>query len=1568
MKSIHDVLAELRDSAFDERHKGDLFEALTKKYLEIDPFYGTYFDKVWMYGEWAQEAGISKQDTGIDLVARIAETGEIAAVQCKFYAENARLDKPEIDSFLSASGREPFKESYIFSTTDNWTKHASDAIVGRYIPTYVVRVQDLDESGIDWSDFSLQDPTKLGLLKKKTPFPHQLEAIEAAKAHFQSHDRGKMIMACGTGKTYTSLQIVQDMTPKGGTVLFLVPSLALLSQTLKEWKREATTDFRAYAVCSDTKLSRQSSSEDTRVADLAYPSTTNVEKLAAHFNRGTESELTVIFSTYQSIDVVAQAQSKGLPEFDLIVCDEAHRTTGVTLVDEDESAFVRVHDNNFIKGSKRLYMTATPRIFAEASKAKAEEASAVIASMDDETKFGEEFHRLNFGNAVSRGLLSDYKVLVLTVSETQVSKSLQKILTDGDELKLQDAIKIVGCYNGLRKRGANEDDFLVDKTPMRTAVAFSRSIKDSKRIAELFSTVTTALNEEAKEKNALKAEADHVDGTFNVLARNEKLDWLKDKKTENTVRVLSNARCLSEGVDVPALDAVLFLNPRDSQVDVVQSVGRVMRKAEGKQYGYVILPIAVPAGKSAEEALADNKNYKVVWQVLQALRAHDERFDALVNKIDLTGDTGNVIEVIDASPGRGGDDWDGNSSPKEKPTDLVPLFDFDFADWKDAILAKIVQKVGQRTYWENWAKDVAEIAKNHISRISVLVEGADAVLAEEFQHFLKGLQDNLNPSVTQKDAIEMLAQHLITKPVFDALFEGYAFTDTNPVSISMNRMTEALSNAAINLEQENLEGFYESVRLRASGISDGAAKQKIVKELYEKFFRLAFSDTSDKLGIVYTPNEIVDFIIHSVNDVLRSEFGVGLGDRGIHVLDPFTGTGTFVVRLIQSGLITKEQLVHKFTSEIHANEIVLLAYYVAAINIEETFHSITAKYEQFNGIVLTDTFQMTEGKDELDSFGIFPDNNERVIKQNNLDIRVIIGNPPYAVGASSANDFGVQASYPDLEKRIKDTYVKKSKASLTTSLFDSYIKSFRWASDRIKDRGVIGFVTNGAWIDSNSADGFRASILDEFTSVYVFNLRGNQRTQGEASRREGGKVFGSGSRTPIAITLLVKNPDKSSGAEVFYHDIGDYLSREEKLTIIQDFKSISAVPFEQITPNASNDWINQRSAAFSGFVPLGDRENKGNSPKSIFLSYSQGVKSNRDAWVYNFSKKSLESNIRRLISYYNAQIGIGAEPGADPKQISWDGTLLADWKKGKVAKYEDGEIRESLYRPFVKSNLYYSRMLNNSIYQIPKLYPSGKPNLTIVVAAPSDSWAPGAVVTDVTPDLMRGGGVQCFPLKFYDEAASDELSLFDSGESSDSGISAFGRDTFSAKYGRVVSDYEIFSYVYFLLNHPDYQENFASDLKKGLPRVPLLERFDEICKLGDYLIGLHRDYENVEPYDLEIDTKLDEAALQDLKIEKMAFGSNRDQTTVRLAPNVVIRGIPTTAHDYKIWGRSPLEWLVDRYQVRVNPESGILNDPNQWGSERGDSDYLVKLVKRVVTVGVKTSQTYSNFGKLDLPK
>ena len=1005
--TIDSLLDELRDAAWDERDKGDRFERLIASYLRTDPLYVQKYDEVWRWSDWPERPGV---DTGIDLVARDRETGELCAIQCKFYDPDHTLQKADIDSFFTASGKEGFTSRLIVSTTDKWSKNAEDALEGQQVPVSRLRVQDLDESGIDWSQFSLATPERMELKTHKSLRPHQELALQKVVQGLAIGDRGKLIMACGTGKTFTSLRITENMVPRGGSVLFLVPSISLLSQALKEWAVDAVVPLRTYAVCSDVRVGKRTKSEDIGSYDLAFPATTNAAKLYEQMQATKDADaITIVFSTYQSIQAISDAQKLGVADFDLVICDEAHRTTGVTLADTDESYFVRVHDNEFLKAKKRLYMTATPRIYDDASKGVAQENDAVLCSMDDESVFGHELHRLGFGEAVGANLLTDYKVLVLAVDETYVSKVFQNQLADRNhELQLDDAAKIVGCWNGLSKRGMSQETFEFDTAPMRRAVAFARSIKDSERVTRMFNQIIDDYAAASGSDSLLQCEVEHVDGTFNALRRNEKLDWLKEPAGEDVCRILSNARCLSEGVDIPALDAVMFLNPRNSVVDVVQSVGRVMRRAPGKEYGYVILPIGVPSDRTPEEALKDNQKYKVVWQVLQALRAHDDRFNALVNKIDLNRGKDDQLQVI----GVPGFDPDARRRRNCHIKECSRSHSID--EWRDAIYAKIVQKVGDRRYWETWATDVAEIAERHTARIKALLDAGDPDLREVFAAFLDGLRRNLNDSITEDQAIEMLSQHSVTRPVFEALFEDYSFAAHNPVSIVMQEVLDVLDRANIQQESESLEPFYESVRRRAEGIDNAEGKQRIIVELYEKFFKLAFPRAAESLGIVYTPVEIVDFIIRSVESDSRNR---------VRRLDkrprsprarPVHGYWHLYRPSAPERAIRPEDMREKYLRELHANEIVLLAYYIAAINIEAAYHGIVGgEYEPFEGIVLTDTFQSSESR-RLDGRGYLPAEQRTSCPPEAVRHHGHHGNPPYSVGQGSENDDNKNLALPDL--------------------------------------------------------------------------------------------------------------------------------------------------------------------------------------------------------------------------------------------------------------------------------------------------------------------------------------------------------------------------------------------------------------------------------------------------------------------------------------------------------------------------------------------------------------------------
>ncbi len=1647
---LDSILAQFREDARNNRDLGDRFERLMQQFFRVDPLYAGLFSEIWMWNEWPLKGQVG--DVGIDLVAQHRATGEYFAIQCKFYLPEHILSKGDIDSFFTALGKPLFSKGIIVSTTDNWGKNALDAL-NQTKTVARLGIHDLEQSPIDWSKFDTKKPGQLKRTKKNDIRPHQKKAIDDVIAGLAEADRGKLIMACGTGKTFTALKIAEALAPKlagkgkPGHVLFLVPSLSLLSQTLREWTAQTALPLQSLAVCSDVSIGKRKvkdtdDSAEITIYDLPYPATTNDKQLVKQYNdltklaKTTDADpgLAVVFSTYQSLEAVSKAQKAGLPEFDLIICDEAHRTTGVTLAGEDESSFVKVHDAKFLKARKRLYMTATPRIYGDAAKTKAKEVTAELASMDDPALFGEELHRLGFGEAVSKSLLADYKVLVLAVDEKYVSETFQKQLADANnELNLDDAVKITGCWNGLAKQfeagTTTTTDLQGDVDPMRRAVAFSRSIKDSKAFVEKTRQIIAAYKETHPDAaGLLELETDHVDGTFDALRRGALLDWLKAPSPDRTCRILSNAKCLSEGVDVPALDSVLFLNPRNSVIDVVQSVGRVMRRAEGKRYGYIILPIGIPADVKPEDALKDNEKYKVVWQVLQALRAHDDRFNATINQIELNRNRPDNIQVIGVS-GRGGDDGsptDGKSPGDSKPTvrEIQGAFAFPQLDeWKDAIYAKMVKRVGTREYWETWAGDVAAIAERHISRIKALVDNPNAKHAQAFESFLSGLQTNLNPSVSRDDAIEMLAQHLITGPVFNALFGNYQFTKENPVSQAMQRMLELLDEQAIGKEAETLDKFYDAVRRKVEGVDNAEARQTVMKTLYDEFFRTAFPRMAERLGIVYTPVEVVDFIIHSVQDVLRDEFKSGLGEKDVHIIDPFTGTGTFLVRLLQSGLIPPDKLLYKYQHELHANEIVLLAYYIAAINIEETFHGIlseavasgqlsvsskgdsstdhrpltTDHYLPFDGIVLTDTFQLYESKQQAFE-GTFPENTARVKRQKASPIRVVIANPPYSAQQESENDGNRNLEYAQLDDRISSTYAKRSTATNVKNLYDSYIRAIRWASDRIEKRGVIGLVTNGSFIDGNNMDGLRGSLCEEFTSVYVFNLRGNARTQGEQRRMEAGNVFGAGTRTPVSITLLVKNPVNSGKCELRYHDIGDYLDRNEKLSIIRTFGSIvgieSAKKWLTVTPNAENDWVNQRDPAFERFPVLGNKQDE--SELRYFENYSQGIMTSRDAWVYNFSTTAVAKNMSATVSFYNEQVEAFADVTAgksskerlaaadefadsDPKKISWSSSLKADLARLNKAKFRNDSIEYGMYRPFSKHAFYYDNQFIHRVSQMRSILPTGKErNPIIMTSGTSASRDFSALIVDGAPNFHMHDTGQCFPLYLYElEEESGKLAL---GKNDGEIIDGYRRrdaitdailKTFREAYGPKVGKEDIFYYVYGVLHSPEYRTRFAADLKKMLPRIPLTkeaEDFKAFSDAGRKLAEWHLNYETVKPWPVEEHNARFEQAEPDphqyYRVQKMTFarptaeqkesGQKWDKTKIIYNADITITKIPLEAYEYVVNGKPAIEWIMERYQFTRDKDSGIVNDPNDWCKEHNQPRYIVDLIGRVVRVSMET--------------
>lgn len=1625
--TFKDILARFRNESVTEHDKGAKFEKLIKRWFLTEPKYANVLDKVWLWEEFPGKESMGGVDLGIDLVAKTDE-GKFWAIQCKCYQDDAVISKKMVDSFIANANRQfvddemhtnRFDKLFWVSTTSHWGKNAQESIKHQAIQFVPIYTNDLQYSSVNWTELVEGKQGKEALLAGKTMRPHQIDALTKAHEYFKNHDRGKMIMACGTGKTYTSLKIVENETKGKGLVLYMVPSIALLSQGLKSWTEDSQYKLKPVCICSDASASKYTDDDENNLLDMSFPASTNVDTIVKQLKfYQYKGDFIVVFSTYQSIDVVSKAQAKLLCEtdgkfgkFDYIVCDEAHRTTGAKSENKSESHFTKIHDNDFIQGAKRLYMTATPRYYKDSVKKDAKEKDFILWSMDDESIYGKEFYRIGFGKAVSLGLLTDYKVLVLTVSEDELSEELKAGIKKDTELNADDYTKLVGCVNGLSKRikGDNGATIQEDPSKMHRAVVFCSSINRGKRstggicsteFAEEFPKIAKLYKNDVQEEEkqqVVDVEVQHIDGTMNAQLRADKLEWLKEETgDDNKCRILSNVRCLSEGVDVPALDAVIFASARDSQVDVVQSVGRVMRSFQGKKFGYIIVPVVLPPGANPDDILGkESHRFNVVWDILNALRAHDDEFNATVNKINLNKNKPSKV-VIGTIPGHtfamrndggvSGHDADGeNVDTQLSQEDIAKQLEIKFGPLQDGIYAKLVEKVGDRLYWENWAKKVGDIAQKFIYRINELIKSGKA--AKEFDAFLKGLQQNINPSVDEEQAIEMIAQHMITRPVFDALFERYRFVENNAVSRSMQKMLDLLEKEELDRDTEALSNFYEDVRKNVSDIDNLEGKQSIIKTLYEKFFKGAFPKTVEKLGIVYTPVECVDFIIRSVNDILKSDFGCTLSDENVNILDPFVGTGTFITRLLQSGLIKSEDLERKYRQEIFCNEIVLLAYYIADVNIESVFHELMnrEKYLSYDGICLTDTFQISEHEEGKIDNSWFPENSANVDKLKKLPIQVIIGNPPYNAKQKNANDNSQSQKYEHLDARVAETYSIHTNSTNKNSVYDSCIKAFRWASDKIlsnNEGGVLAFITNGKWIDDTAREGFRKSIEKEFSKIYVLNLRGNQYTGGELSRREGGKIFGSGSRTPISITILVKKPNQAQDtkAAIYYHDIGDYLSREQKLALVRKFKSVDskALKWQLIHPNEKGDWLNQRDGSFDEFIGMTPERKFKTSSQSWFILNSRGNETGRDTWVYNYSQKALNNHINIIVNEYNKNVGCKSkdELNYDETKVSWTSSLISKVLKGQSI-HNENIFADAVYRPFCKMRTYRGEDLIHRYGQFREIFPTpDSKNVVICVSGIGGTKESSTFVTNHIPDLnILDAGTQCFPLYWYEKKESLQLSLFDEEPQAEyvrrDGISNWILNEVRSRLKIKSIDKEmIFYYIYGFLHSPEYRSTFEADLKKSLPRIPIIEdvdAFNDFYQAGKALAKLHLGYENVPAYEgLEIeDTYRGKDAYEHYAVSpKMKFPKKDLKDTIIYNDYIIIRHIPAEAYDYIVNGKSAIEWLMERYAITIDKKSGIKNNPNDWSREHDNPRYFFDLVCSIVNVSVKTMEIVGKLPKL----
>ncbi len=1203
-------------------------------------------------------------------------------------------------------------------------------------------------------------------------------------------------------------------------------------------------------------------------------------------------------------------------------------------------------------------------MYSESSKAKAKESDNVIYSMDDAEIFGEEIYTLNFSKAIALDLLTDYKVIILAVRKenlsgvtNSVNKKISQLKAEGTKLdkKLinnEFVCKIVGTHKGLAKQdlivldGENKEDHNLqnqyDTAPSQRAINFCKSINTSKNIKDSFETIMECYDEELKKKSFknLKISIDHVDGTMNCKDRLEKLENLNQFKP-NTCKVLSNARCLSEGVDVPALDSIVFFDGKSAMVDIIQAVGRVMRKAKRKKRGYIILPIALEESEiqNLDEAV-NNTNFKNIWKVIKALRSHDP---SLVDEATFK----EKIKIFGSDDGK-------------KQDDEKTLFDaILLQDLADAMYNVMPTKLGDRNYWENFTKKTGNIARTLNNRLKMIFDKNP----EFFHGFLDSLRENIHANIKEEEALDMITSHIITKPIFDALFGDNI---QNPIAKALDKMVLKLSTLGLEGETKDLKNLYESVKTEALHAKSQKSQQELIKNLYNTFFKEAFRKQSEKLGIVYTPIEVVDFILRATNGILKKHFNTDFNDKNITIFDPFTGTGSFIARLLskENALISDEALKEKFQKNLFAFDIVLLSYYIALINITQAAQNRDSSLKNFKNIALTDSLDYLEEKTNKGALPLYEDLKEnKDIKDTLADqnIRVIIGNPPYSAGAKSENDNNQNLSHPKLERLVYEKYGKNSTAKVGKATRDVLIQSIRMASDLLKDKGVLGFVVNGSFIDSKSADGFRKCVAKEFSHLYVLNLRGNQCTSGEVSKKEGGKIFDSGSRATIAIVFFVKDSSVSNNT-IHYYEVEDYLKREAKLNLLAGFENLDLVPFEKITPNNKGDWINQREDAFEKLIPL--KRDKTLQNDSIFDINSLGVVSGRDPWVYNFSPNALKQSVQKCIDTYNADLkrfnarfreafkqrtkGVKSgdlykhlndkEITTDKTKIAWTDGLKNHLIKNKNLQESNMEcIRLALYRPFNKQWLYWDKDWINRQGEFSKIFPDKSTQNVVINTGVGNGKDFSALVSDFISDYSLISPNQAYPLYYYDDLGNRY-----------NAISGYAINLFRRHYkDNAIVEEEIFYYIYAIFHHKGYLEKYKNSLAKEAPRIALSEDFKELSMLGKELAELHLNYESGEMHTSVKYTTLMNAEIEGYyDVEKMT----KKGDYIIYNKNIAITKIPQKAFNYVINGKSAIDWVIERYQKTTDKDSLIENNPNDYAGGK----YVFELLCRVIKLSEKS--------------
>ena len=977
----------------------------------------------------------------------------------------------------------------------------------------------------------------------------------------------------------------------------------------------------------------------------------------------------------------------------------------------------------------------------------------------------------------------------------------------------------------------------------------------------------------------------------------------------------------------------------------------------GKQLGWKLVPEWSPKNRRIriDGALLDD--YRLTHGFWEAKDSDDDLDREIQKKLDKGYPTDNTIFQ---EPNRavlmqdGGIVFDADLDDPQKLVDLLHLF-FDY----------------EKPAHEEWEHAVAEFK----DRVPELGRALREVIEDEFeendrfrdafQDFFALCQQAINPNLSREAVEEMLIQHLLTERLFRRVFKNPDFVRRNVIAREIETVIDALTSRSFSRQEflQRLDRFYKAIEEAADAATDFTEKQEFLNTVYEQFFQGFAVDVADTHGIVYTPQPIVDYMVESVSGLVKEHFGQSLADDNVQVLDPFVGTGNFIVRAMQE--ISTRRLPEKYGAgdndpELHANEVMLLPYYVASMNVEHAYYERTGDYAPFEGICLVDTFEIEDQKQRPKLFT--PENTERVKRQQEQPIKVILGNPPYNAWQVNANDNNQNRTYEHVDDRVHSTYSSDSTATNRNALSDPYVKAIRWATDRIEDEGIVAFVTNNSFVDNLAFDGMRKHLSEDFDRIYVLDCGGNVRKNPKLSGTTH-NVFGI--QVGVSVNFFVKTPGESEDCRIFYHRMGEFLHKEERYEVMDEAGDWRGIDWEELEPDDKHRWlVDPQTKEFESYVAIGSKDAKKaerGAVETIFKTYCPGLQTNRDAWVYDFDRRSLEERAKRLIETYNSEVRRWENRQDrqanlrdflldDDTQIKWSSSLRRDLKAGKTTKFDSGKVRTAQYRPFCKKHLFFNRVLVHRPGSYQNYFPNREQEQEnrLLWVKERKGWPFFALASNKICDVLPQGGSQCFPFYVYDE----------NGTNRRENITDWALAQFREHYNDPsISKWDIFYYVYGVLHHPYYRERYADNLDRNLPHIPFAPSFHRFAEAGKKLADLHVNYEDVEPYPL--DEK--ESGQLEWRVEKMQWRQNK--TALKYNDFLTLEGIPEKAHRYEVGNRTALEWLRNQYRVRTYNRYDITHDPN----DPDNKWYIVDLIKKVTTVSVKTAKIVESLPSLGLP-